>query len=176
MGRTERIAGMLIATMSQRCYWCRARWIGGWVVTEESLVEDVAHRLRARGERMTRPRRAVLRALAAHGTHVCAEDVLAEVTRLDPGVHRASVYRALEALSGAGIVQHVHVGHGGTAYHLRTGDREHVHAQCRSCGAVIDLPDDALDGVAARLEADHGFAMDPGHVALSGTCTRCRAR
>lgn len=129
--------------------------------------------LRARGERMTGPRRAVLTVLAERGDHLSADAVLDGVTRHDPGVHRASVYRTLDALSELGVVQHVHVGRGGTAYHLVRKGGRHLHAHCRVCGHVQDLPPDLLDGVAATLSGRYGFALDAGHVALSGTCKKC---
>jgi Fe2+ or Zn2+ uptake regulation protein len=142
-------------------------------LTRPEIIEDVARRLRARGERMTGPRRAVLGVLAGQADHLSAEDVVAAVTRLDVGVHRASVYRTLEALTELGVVQHVHVGHGGTAYHLVRDDGPHLHAQCRVCGAVTDLPADLLEGVATRMARHHGFILDAGHVALSGVCADC---
>lgn len=138
------------------------------------LTERAATLLRARGDRMTAPRRAVLTALAAHPTHLSADQVVTAVARIDSAVHRASVYRALEALTDIGIVQHVHVSHGTTAYHL-AGAQVHLHAQCESCGAVIDLATDLLDAVRDRVEAEQAFRIDPSHVALSGTCNRCRA-
>lgn len=143
---------------------------------EPPIIEDVARRLRARGERMTGPRRAVLRVLAERSEHLSAEDVVTAVTRLDARAHRASVYRTLEALSALGVVQHVHVGHGRTAYHLIEDDRPHLHAQCRDCGRVSDLPADLLDEVAARTRSTTGFTLDAGHVALSGLCQDCAAR
>jgi Fe2+ or Zn2+ uptake regulation protein len=123
---------------------------------------------------MTRPRRAVLSALARRGGHLTAEDVVAAVADIDASVHRASVYRTLEVLSSLGVVQHVHVGHGGTTYHLLTELGPHLHAQCRTCGAVHDLPGDLLDDVAAILARQHAFVLDADHVALSGRCTECR--
>jgi Fur family ferric uptake transcriptional regulator len=83
------------------------------------------------------------------------------------------VYRTLETLSELGVVQHVHVGHGTTTYHL-AGAEPHLHAQCGRCGTVLDLPGRLLDDVAAQLLAEHGFALDPSHVALSGVCARCQ--
>ncbi|MFC3689684.1 Fur family transcriptional regulator [Aquipuribacter hungaricus] len=139
----------------------------------EQVVAEVAELLRARGERMTGPRRAVLLVLARDAGHHAAEDVVRAVAALDPGVHRASVYRTLEALGELGVLQHVHVGHGGTAYHLLRRTDPHLHASCRSCGAVTDLPGDLLDDVAARVLASDGFVLEPTHVALSGTCARC---
>src|SRR5690606_19971284 len=120
-------------------------------------IEQVAAMLRARGERMTGPRRAVLRVLAEQPEHLSAEAVLARVSAHDPGVHRASVYRTLEALSALGVVQHVHVTQGGTAYHLVRGEQRHLHAQCHVCGAVLDLPGDLLADVEEVLATRHGF-------------------
>jgi Fur family transcriptional regulator, ferric uptake regulator len=139
----------------------------------EATISRVGQLLRSRGERMTGPRRAVLRALARDGEHLSAEAVLARVADADPSVHRASIYRTLEALSELGVVQHVHVGHGGTAYHLVNGEQGHLHAQCRRCGTVHDLPPDLLDEVGAVLTRRYGFRLDAGHVALSGVCVRC---
>lgn len=125
---------------------------------------------------MTGPRRAVLRVLAERPAHLSAEDVVAAVSRLDTGVHRASVYRTLEALSDLGVVQHLHVGHGGTAYQLVREDGRHPHAQCQVCGNLIDLPAGLLDDVATDMASRHGFILDADHVALSGTCKECGAR
>ena len=139
----------------------------------EAVVADAAALLRARGDRMTGPRRAVLTALARRQSHLAPEQVVSAVTEVDASVHRASVYRALETLSELGLVQHVHLGHGTTAYHL-AAEHRHLHASCGRCGAVVDLPGDLLDDVAARLDEGQGFTLDPAHVALSGTCATCR--
>ncbi len=138
-----------------------------------AVVDGAATLLRARGDRMTGPRRVVLTALARRQSHLSPEQVVGAVAALDPTVHRASVYRALETLSALGVVQHVHLGHGTTAYHL-SAEHRHLHAACAGCGAVVDLPGDLLDDVAERLESAQGFALDPAHVALSGTCAGCR--
>jgi Fur family transcriptional regulator, ferric uptake regulator len=139
----------------------------------EATVDTVTALLRARGERMTGPRRAVLSVLAADPGHLSADDVHLRVSARDPGVHRASVYRALDMLTELGVVQHVHTGRGVTTYHLIRGERPHLHAQCRVCGTVLDLPEDLLDTVAGVLARDHGFLLDAGHVALSGVCRCC---
>jgi Fur family transcriptional regulator, ferric uptake regulator len=143
------------------------------------LEAQVAHRLRAGGQHMTRPRRVVAQVLAEVAAHLSAEEVVSAVAARDPDVHRASVYRALESLASAGVVQHVHLGHGGTAYHLvgpGAEEREHhLHLQCRTCGAVLDAPAGLLTAASRRLRREHGFLLDATHVALSGTCAACAA-
>ncbi|MFC5381716.1 Fur family transcriptional regulator [Aquipuribacter nitratireducens] len=141
------------------------------------VLDVVAARLRASGQHMTRPRRAVAEVLAAAGGHLGAEGVVQAVAEQAPDVHRASVYRALEALAAAGVVQHVHLGHGGTAYHLvdlgADGGGRHLHLQCDGCGTVVDAPAAVLAGASRRLRRDHGFVLDATHVALSGRCAAC---
>jgi len=137
--------------------------------------DGLRERLRSAGLHLTAPRRAVLSVLASRGGHLSAEHVVTAVAGLDPGVHRASVYRALEALTDVGLVQHVHLGHGATAYHLADRAGQHLHLQCGACGAVLDAPVQLLGSVRRRLLREHGFALDAAHVALSGRCATCRA-
>lgn len=138
------------------------------------LVARVGALLRGRAERMSVPRRAILEALHGRHDHLPAEQILATVAATYPSVHRATVYRALETLAELGVVQHVHLGHGATTYHLVDQDR-HLHAQCRVCGTVLDLPRSLLDDAAAQIRAESGFELDPDHTALSGTCSTCAA-
>ncbi|HZK05796.1 MAG TPA: transcriptional repressor [Actinomycetaceae bacterium] len=143
--------------------------------TRDGIVAEAAAEFRRRGARMSVPRRAVLEALLAHSGHLTADEVAETVAEREPGVHRSSVYRALEALCGIGMVQHIHLGHGATAFHLTGPGNPHLHAQCRKCGRVIDLPSNLLDAVARRLLEEAYFQLDATHVALSGLCAGCRS-
>ena len=138
-----------------------------------SLLDEVRARLNARGERMTKPRLAVLGVLVEDGRHLSAEEVVSAVAERDPAVHRATVYRTLDALADLGVVQHVHLSHGATAYHL-VRDSSHLHLQCTRCRSIQDVPLDALAAVAGSIASRYGFEVDVGHVALSGTCAGCR--
>lgn len=130
--------------------------------------------LNARGERMTRPRQAVLGVLVDDRSHLSAEAIVTAVAQRDASVHRASVYRTLNALVDLGIVQHVHLSHGATAYHLAEQDRNHLHLQCTACRSIADVPLNTMVEAAAEIDREYGFAVDVGHVALSGTCEACR--
>lgn len=145
------------------------------IAAPDAVLTSVAERLRGRGERMTGPRRAVLRVLAAAPGHLSVEQVAELVAVTEPSVHLASVYRSLEAFEALGIVQHVHLGHGSTAYHLVGTVGAHPHAQCRVCRAVWDVSPDVLQEAARRLASEHDFELDPTHAALSGLCADCRA-
>lgn len=148
----------------------------------ESLASDAAidaalGALRAGGNRITDARRAVIELLARLDDHPSAEQIGEAIQLRYPGVHRATVYRTLDTLTALGIASHVHVSGAATAYHLTpdAAARSHLHARCRVCGRIIDLPADLLDPVTQRLAEDEEFELDPSHLALSGTCWSCRA-
>lgn len=134
-------------------------------------------RLRERGERVTKARRALIDVLAHCDDHLSADDIADRMGDDDsPAVastHRATVYRTLDALVRAGIVAHVHLPHGAATYHLVDTDRAHLHLLCRECGQIIDAAPDLLDDVRERLESSAGFRLDPDHVALTGWCPAC---
>jgi Fe2+ or Zn2+ uptake regulation protein len=135
------------------------------------VLETALDLLRARGLRVTTARRSVLEALLEADGHVRAEDLAAAVQARHPDVHLSTVYRALETFEEAGLVTHVHLGHGPSTFHL--SDQLHHHAVCERCGAVIELPDDVLDSVARRVREEFGFEVDARHFALAGRCAGC---
>jgi Fur family ferric uptake transcriptional regulator len=84
------------------------------------------------------------------------------------------VYRNLELLERLGLVWHTHLGKGAPVYHV--AEHPHLHVVCSSCGDVSSVDPGILDGAAERLAGEHGFTVDVGHVALTGTCRACRQR
>jgi Fur family ferric uptake transcriptional regulator len=140
-----------------------------------------AELLRSVGQRVTAPRVAVLSCVLSAGVeHLSADELLERVLAADASVHRATVYRTLEGLRAAGLLHHVHLDRGLTAYHLADGVGDlatspHLHGQCSRCGRIVDFPADVLGDAAARIRRTSGFALDPSHVALSGTCKDCLA-
>jgi Fur family ferric uptake transcriptional regulator len=137
-------------------------------------AEVTAERLRERGERVTPARLAVVEVLAGTEEHLSAEQIGERAEELRPGIHRATVYRALDALGELGLVIHVHLGRAGTTYHL-AGDLapRHLHLRCSECGTVVDVAGDILDPVRRKLQRELGFQLAPEQVALIGLCADC---
>lgn len=130
--------------------------------------------LRARGYRLTPQRQLVLESVGELG-HATPDEIVTAVRRTASGVNISTVYRTLELLETIGMVRHTHLGHGAPTYSVATGD-EHVHLVCRACGAVEEVGPHVLEGVAERLAAERGFALDVGHFAASGVCRACAVR
>jgi Fe2+ or Zn2+ uptake regulation protein len=138
----------------------------------DDRVERIVDLLRSRGGRVTSARRAIIGALLdASPEHVTADELASAVQRAHPDVHVSTIYRCLDALEELGVVDHVHLGHGRAVYHL--ADEHHQHLVCSSCGVVVEVPDEVFDDVTARLDAEFGFRLEPGHFAVPGRCRSC---
>jgi Fur family ferric uptake transcriptional regulator len=144
-------------------------------------VQAALSLLRDRHERVTRARQAVIEVLEGTKEHLAADEIVARAEASAPGVHRATVYRALSTLGDLGLVTHTHVGGSATVYHLAIPtpsdqriSASHAHLQCTNCQAVIDIPIDALDSLISRVDQEVGFMIEPHHAALLGRCADCR--
>ena len=134
----------------------------------ESYLANV---LRSRGLRLTAQRQLILDAVVGLG-HATPEQVHVAVQKVAAGVNITTVYRTLELLEELGLVTHTHLSHGSPTFHA-VGEEQHVHLVCRVCGAVAEVPPSFLADLAGELEAQRGFLIDIGHVALFGVCAGC---
>lgn len=134
-------------------------------------IDAVLEQLRARGGRVTSPRRAILEALIAADTHPTAEQITAAVRSSQPDVDRSTVYRFLDDLEKMGVVDHVHLGHGAAVYHF--ADDAHHHLVCDGCDAVVEVPAAVFASLRKRLRTDYGFDVDARHFAVPGRCAAC---
>jgi Fur family transcriptional regulator, stress-responsive regulator len=140
------------------------------VTAVQPLAADGA--LRRAGLRVTAPRVAVLKAVAAH-PHSTA-DVIAMVVRADLGkVSTQAVYDVLKACVSAGLVRRIEPAGSSALYEARIGDNHH-HLVCRRCGAVADV--DCTVGHAPCLDPSHtaGFAVDEAEIVFWGLCPGCQ--
>jgi Fur family transcriptional regulator, stress-responsive regulator len=133
---------------------------------------DAEGLLRRAGLRVTRPRLAVLDAVARH-PHAEAEDVIAEVRASTGQVSHQAVYDSLNLLSDLGVLRRIQPRGGLARYETRVGDNHH-HLVCRTCGTVEDV--DCAVGYTPCLvpSDDHGFVVDEAEVIYWGLCTGCQ--
>ncbi|GAB2862172.1 Fur family transcriptional regulator [Nocardioides pacificus] len=129
--------------------------------------------LREAGLRVTKPRLAVISALAAT-PHSGADAVLTAVRR-EAEVSTQAVYDVLNTLTEKGVLRKFHPAGSVARYELRTDDNHH-HLVCRSCGAVTDV--DCATGAAPCLDPEplgsRGFIVDEAEVTFWGLCSSCQ--
>ncbi|CCH78235.1 putative iron uptake regulatory protein [Nostocoides japonicum T1-X7] len=136
-------------------------------------MDELGSLLRSRGMRLTRQRERVMSVLA-QCEHATPEQIHERVTADGgPEVSLSTVYRCLEALEDLGVVRHTHLDHRAPSYQL-AGHADHVHLVCNDCGSVSEFPLDLAGSLVHAVDEQTGFAVDLTHVALHGSCARCR--
>ena len=136
-----------------------------------STLELLLGELRRRGQRITTGRRAITEVVVA-AEDLSAEEIVNRVQRDHPDVHPSTVYRTLETLEEAGLVEHVHLGHGPARWQLANNPSHHL--VCESCGTVQLVGREWFDEARSRIEAEFGFAIALHHFATVGRCASCR--
>lgn len=138
----------------------------------------VTTELQALGLRMTRQRRVIAEVLQKAGEHLDAPEVLRRARQQMPGLHLATVYRALESLKKAGIIDELDLMHfkgTGHYYEART-DKDHMHFTCLQCGGVLEIQTPLFERLKGQIEGRHGLAIRVARLELGGLCGTCASR
>ena len=132
-------------------------------------LEAIA-RLRAHGGRLTPSRRELVRHFFDHDTTITVDELVALFPFFDP----ATLYRTVNVLERTGIIEHIHLGHGAATY--RRAGADTVTVVCRHCGGAIEVARRDFRTLATKIHDRHGFTIDLGHFAITGTCAECADR
>ena len=142
---------------------------GDW--QRHALATLSRHGYRAGGARA-----AVVELLAEQDCCLTAQQIFDLLRARGRRIGIASVYRALEVLAGARLVQRLEMGEGGARFEIVRADGEHHHhAVCERCGAVQAFEDPALEEALNRLAGELGIEAAEHDVVLRGACSHCRA-
>ncbi len=132
--------------------------------------------LRQAGFRVTPQRGVILEAVSHNGGHQTAQQVFDQARRRLPGLNLATVYRALDTLHRAGLIDLLPNGSDLVRYGLHDPSHPHGHLICRSCDDIQEIGSDSVQRLAAALKRTSGFSLDVGHLTLVGLCDRCAAK
>jgi Fur family zinc uptake transcriptional regulator len=141
----------------------------------ETALDRAATLCAERGARLTDLRRDVLALVWEGHEPVGAYHILDALKRRHPGAAPPTVYRALEFLSGQGLIHRIE------SLNAYVGcdrpDQRHVSQFliCERCNATAELDDPAITAAVARRAGDLGFAVERQTIEVRGLCPRCRA-
>jgi Fur family ferric uptake transcriptional regulator len=127
------------------------------------------HRL---SQRNTRQREIILEELRKLATHPTAVGLFEIVRRRLPRISLGTVYRNLQRLAAAGIIQKLDL-RGSQARFDGNVDYHH-HVRCTGCGRVDDLPGVPLDLAQFTGDDSSGYKLLGYRLEFTGICARCR--
>jgi Fur family ferric uptake transcriptional regulator len=132
--------------------------------------------LEGRGVRLTRQRRVLLEVMDQAERHLSADAILERAQKIDPNVHRVTVYRTLEMLKKMGLLDELdllHI-HGHRHYYESHGPRDHIHVACLRCGKVREVESDLYEQMKRQIERDTGVKITVTRTEIGGYCEACR--
>jgi Fur family ferric uptake transcriptional regulator len=122
--------------------------------------------------RGTRQRAAISALLDELEEFRSAQELRAELRTRGEDIGLATVYRALQAMTGAGLVDTLRTDVGESLYR-RCSDQHHHHVVCRTCGFTVEVHGRQVEAWAAAVASEHGFADVSHTIEIFGTCVDC---
>jgi Fur family transcriptional regulator, ferric uptake regulator len=125
--------------------------------------------------RSTRQRAAIASLLDTLDDFRSAKELHDELRRRGENIGLTTVYRTLQSMSAAGILDTLRTDTGESVYR-RCSEHHHHHLVCRSCGSTVEVGDYEVEAWAAEVAARHGFSDVSHTIEISGTCSDCRGQ
>lgn len=138
-----------------------------------SCGERLAQQLRKKGYRVTAQRTILLETIAHKGGHLNVQEIFQSARQRLPGLNLATVYRTVDSLREAGLIDWFDAGTEPMQFALRDSDHPHGHLVCRQCGVVTELDLALVNLFAGDVRKDSGFQIDGSHLTLQGLCSEC---
>jgi Fur family ferric uptake transcriptional regulator len=148
----------------------------GPIAVSESPEQKFREFLEIRGEKLTEPRRILVRRIFDTHKHFDADELVADLHQAGERVSRATVYRTLRLLVEAGLLRELRLTNR-SAYEHDYGYPSHDHLHCTECNKIVEFRNDAIRQVREAISIEHGFRADGHRFIITGLCPTCiRAR
>lgn len=141
---------------------------------EQAAAQALLRSLGQAGYSTTRPRQAVIEAVATATGYLTPLQILARGRRSYARLGLVTVYRTLDILAGMGLVRKVHLKDGCHSYALAQQGHNH-HIICRICRKVTDFEGCDISAVLESAARQTGFWVEEHWLELFGLCSQCRS-
>jgi Fe2+ or Zn2+ uptake regulation protein len=146
-------------------------------INAHARPDGLQEALENRGVRLTRQRLVLLQVMDSAERHLDAGAILERAQKIDPRVHRVTVYRTLDLLKRNGLIDELDLLHlrGGQHFYESHGPRDHIHVACLKCGTVREFESRLYEKLKEQIENDCGMKITIARTEIGGTCDKCRA-
>ena len=139
----------------------------------DRTLPDLGSLRPAGGKRSTKRDRILAVFLRQEG-HVSADDLFDRVRQEAAGIGRATVYRTLQWMVGAGIARKVDFGEGRSRYEPAYRHPRHFHLVCTTCHSSSEFLSSDVESLMEEIAGARQFTPTHSVVQIYGTCDECR--
>ncbi|WP_197374842.1 Fur family transcriptional regulator [Mycolicibacterium baixiangningiae] len=124
--------------------------------------------------RSTRQRAAIAELLDRLDDFRSAQELHDALKQRGEGIGLTTVYRTLQSMAEAGVVDTLRTDTGESVYRRCSTDHHH-HLVCRACGATVEIQGGQVETWAAEVAREHGFSEVSHTIEIFGVCGDCAA-
>jgi Fur family ferric uptake transcriptional regulator len=106
--------------------------------------------------------------------HLSADELFDHVRREAAGIGRATVYRTLQWMVGAGIARKVDFGDGRARFEPSFRHPRHFHLVCTTCHRSSEFLSSDVEALMEEIATARNFSPTQSVVQIVGTCEECR--
>ena len=124
--------------------------------------------------KLTKQREIILKAFIAVEEHISVEELYKIVSKKDPSIGLATVYRTMNLFRDCGLAQELNFGDGQTRYEHVLDHEHHDHLICKSCGSIIEFSNPIIEKLQQNISKEKEFKVISHKLELYGICKECR--
>ncbi len=136
------------------------------------FVDELGKYLARKNLKQTKQRQALIDVFLGAATHVSAEELHSAARGAGLDVGLATVYRTLNLLVDAKIVEQKQFSEGRFVYEIAQPGGHHDHLICLDCGIVIEFANDEIERLQEKVAAAHKFKLTSHRLDLFGHCQK----
>jgi len=140
-----------------------------------SQIQGAIQILRAKGYKVTQPRKRVLEALAQAQQPVSPYDIQKILWRRGSHLNHVTIYRTLDLFCLLNLAHRVSLLGGFVKCTLGEAEGCHRFMVCRQCGALQEFADETLCREENEVARHLGFRTEHHFSEFSGLCSNCQA-
>jgi Fur family ferric uptake transcriptional regulator len=122
--------------------------------------------------RSTRQRAAISALLENRDEFRSAQELHDELRRSGDGIGLTTVYRTLQSMATAGLLDTLRTDTGESLYR-RCSEHHHHHLVCRTCGTTVEVQGGQVEKWTAEIASAHGFSDVSHTIEIYGLCAEC---
>jgi len=142
---------------------------------EAKSLENTRQALNITGLRVTNQRTLIVEIIRQGGGHLDADEVYRRAREKQPRLSLSTVYRTLQVLKKAGLVEEVHIDETRHCYEIKPST-EHHHLVCLECGRVVEFQYPLVRLVKRKVVEAKDFEITGSEVRMTGYCPTCRRK
>ena len=129
--------------------------------------------LAGRGLRLTMQRRQLTDVVMATHDHLTVDELVERVRASNLPIGRATVYRTVDLLCQAGLMQGHDFGQGTRRYESAFDHQHHDHMRCTGCGRIIEFHCEEIEKLQEEMAKKNRFTMHSHRLEIFGLCQNC---